>query len=359
MNRIILIGNGFDLAHGLKTSYKDFITDYWEQIATQFQKAYEDKTLLNESDGTYKFSNKDITINKLSYYSNINFDNTSGKKGYDKIIDFLNKFHQPRKNELKYTNQFLGQITNKIINNWVDIELEYYLALNQCLTGEPGYRIEQLNNEFSLIKNGLQEYLKKQNTGNITRSTVIAGNIYPEIMHRSIPEGQNQISINHTLFLNFNYTNTQNMYFLGKNSDMLIHIHGELGNNENPIIFGFGDEIDEKYKLIEQKNDNRYLENIKSMKYSETRNYQNLLSFINSEIFQIFIMGHSCGVSDRTLLNTLFEHKNCVSIKIFYHKIDITTDNYNDVYKNISRNFTSKPLMREKVVNKLDCVPLS
>lgn len=29
MNRIILIGNGFDLAHGLKTSYKDFIEDYW------------------------------------------------------------------------------------------------------------------------------------------------------------------------------------------------------------------------------------------------------------------------------------------------------------------------------------------
>ena len=25
MNRIILIGNGFDLAHGLKTSYKNFL----------------------------------------------------------------------------------------------------------------------------------------------------------------------------------------------------------------------------------------------------------------------------------------------------------------------------------------------
>jgi len=29
MNRIILIGNGFDLAHGLKTSYKDFINNFW------------------------------------------------------------------------------------------------------------------------------------------------------------------------------------------------------------------------------------------------------------------------------------------------------------------------------------------
>ena len=33
MNRILLIGNGFDLAHGLKTSYKDFIIDFWERKA--------------------------------------------------------------------------------------------------------------------------------------------------------------------------------------------------------------------------------------------------------------------------------------------------------------------------------------
>ena len=30
MNRLVLIGNGFDLAHGLKTSYEDFIYWYWK-----------------------------------------------------------------------------------------------------------------------------------------------------------------------------------------------------------------------------------------------------------------------------------------------------------------------------------------
>ena len=35
MNRIILIGNGFDLAHGLKTSYTDFIGSYWAVRLTQ------------------------------------------------------------------------------------------------------------------------------------------------------------------------------------------------------------------------------------------------------------------------------------------------------------------------------------
>mgnify|MGYP003310557740 CR=1 FL=1 len=31
MNRIILIGNGFDLAHGLKTKYEHFIDWYWSE----------------------------------------------------------------------------------------------------------------------------------------------------------------------------------------------------------------------------------------------------------------------------------------------------------------------------------------
>jgi hypothetical protein len=31
MNRIVLIGNGFDLAHGLNTSYKHFICWYLNQ----------------------------------------------------------------------------------------------------------------------------------------------------------------------------------------------------------------------------------------------------------------------------------------------------------------------------------------
>lgn len=30
MNRIVLIGNGFDLAHGLPTRYEDFINWYWD-----------------------------------------------------------------------------------------------------------------------------------------------------------------------------------------------------------------------------------------------------------------------------------------------------------------------------------------
>ncbi len=31
-DRLVIIGNGFDLAHGLKTSYKDFIRWYLKEF---------------------------------------------------------------------------------------------------------------------------------------------------------------------------------------------------------------------------------------------------------------------------------------------------------------------------------------
>ncbi len=160
------------------------------------------------------------------------------------------------------------------------------------------------------------------------------------------------------LLLNFNYTSTADLYIPEGSEFKVNHIHGELGNDKNPIIFGYGDELDDDYKEISKLNDNDYLKNIKSIRYLETDNYRKLLSFIDSAPFQIYIMGHSCGNSDRTLLNTLFEHKNCVSIKPFYHQKDDGTDNYIEIVQNISRNFNDMRLMRDRVVNKTYCRPL-
>ena len=171
-----------------------------------------------------------------------------------------------------------------------------------------------------------------------------------------------------TLLLNFNYTNTTLDYIdefnkiNGNYEDYNIseiHIHGELNNPENPIIFGFGDDVDKKYQEFEDLNDNRYLENFKSIAYLQTDNYKKLLEFIDSEEYQVFIFGHSCGISDRTMLNTIFEHDNCKSIKTFYHKREDGTDNYTEIVQNISRNFNDKKKYRDRVVNKTYCEPLT
>lgn len=166
---------------------------------------------------------------------------------------------------------------------------------------------------------------------------------------------------NRLMLLNFNYTNTADLYIPKcpnyKDKFIINHIHGNLKDHDS-IIFGYGDELDDRYNKLVKLNNNDYLHNIKSIKYLEADNYRKMLAFIDSAPYQVYIMGHSCGNSDRTLLNTLFEHKNCLSIKPFYYIKKDGSDNYFEIIQNISRNFTDMKLMRDRVVNKTYCEEL-
>jgi hypothetical protein len=80
--------------------------------------------------------------------------------------------------------------------------------------------------------------------------------------------------------------------------------------------------------------------------------------FVMSAQYQIYIWGHSCGNSDGTLLKELFENKNCISIKPFYHTEENGNDNYSDIVMNISRHFSDNTAFRDKVINKEYCEEL-
>jgi hypothetical protein len=129
-----------------------------------------------------------------------------------------------------------------------------------------------------------------------------------------------------------------------------LHIHGEIDNAENPIIFGFGDELDEDYSKIEHTNENAFLKYIKSFGYFNTKNYHKLLRFIYKESYQIFILGHSCGLSDRTLLSMLFSHDKCKSIKIYHYESEVGKTNHIHLTHEISRHFQDKNRMRAVIV---------
>jgi hypothetical protein len=369
MNRVILIGNGFDLAHGLKTSYNDFIDDFWNKKTDIFKRTIRNRSMgviqnnfLVKIPSGYKYNDNDIyaDIADFGYFFQVE-GITQGSSGYDEFYFVIAQFRiNKHSNNLHFNNLFLERITTKKqLKYWVDIEDEYYLALNECLQGNYDGGIERLNSEFLMIKTSLESYLKEQMVNKIDKLTQIEQNINSSISLENILKKPKISKLFETLYLNFNYKDTEKLYIQNNNSDKVIHIHGELDNPKNHIIFGYGDDIDEKYKFIEQQNDNRYLENIKSIKYLETRNYQEMLKFIDTDEYIIYIMGLSCGNSDRTLLNTLFEHKNCISIKVFYHQREDGTDDYSDVIRNISRNFTDKSLFRKIVVDKTLCVPLS
>lgn len=72
MNRLVLIGNGFDLAHGLETSYKDFIEYLWSNIYENLRiiASKRDSLFEEEEDLDFVDNNNLIKI----YYRSITID---------------------------------------------------------------------------------------------------------------------------------------------------------------------------------------------------------------------------------------------------------------------------------------------
>ena len=356
MNRLILIGNGFDLAHGLKTSYKDFINWYWEQrlqnILTERRDVSEDVLCRMKI-----LSGSGYTSWHLLSYENSFFKNPITNEWKISGFEFLKELKsRPDCFELS-SSSFFQEISKSIeTKGWVDIENEYYQQLKRCAENtDCGYTIKELNEQLAFLQDKLIEYLRTIGTSQYKKELhdVMIGQFDPaDFSTEGKKKSLDNMGLERIMLLSFNYTATARMYD-NFNLDFN-YIHGELEHPEN-IIFGYGDELDKDYQNILDMNDNELLKNVKSVKYLETRHYHDMLEFLASAPFQVLIMGHSCGNSDRTLLNTVFEHENCVSIKPFYHKWDDGSDNYLELVQNISRNFTNMKLFRDRVVNKEQC----
>ncbi len=412
MNKLILVGNGFDLAHGLPTSYTHFLNNFWETLHLNIKEdSIKEIIEYDESYfGLFNYTNKpvlsfDSLIHNLSLYCNHNRFQFNQKA--------IHASHN-LKTIFKIKNEFFRKINQKnSLLNWVDIENEYYSELKKIAKLQFSHlsetennktkkeRVVKLNQEFEQIKNVFEEYLSKEisdkfdfnNIENPKEFIKISELLKPIIISKgpyssnkisnlskefSLQDDENEIKnyeykiqskeafkpiIFDSLILSFNYTPTvfsYNYYInrdFGKDICSYNYIHGELKSSENKMNFGFGDEIDNSYKEIENIGDNEYLKNFKSFQYSNTQNYDNLLRYIDSEKYQVYILGHSCGLSDRLLLNTIFEHENCRSIKVFFHESH-SKDNYTDIIQNISRHFSNKKSMRRKIVSKQLSSPL-
>lgn len=406
MNRLVLIGNGFDLAHKLPTSYQDFIDWYWNGRFEILRKTFTPVSKAPLCELTMKAF--------LSWYSMFE-QGPSVLNEYNGAKLFLELC---KRGICRATMTPLFERIHKSIETkgWVDIENDYYELLKKyVLDNASEAQIEALNAELHDLQELLVVYLKSIEISDKMVKGEIRKKIYDVFLTSDISVGgqnalkehiesafkredidwrwlsimyensslsksyvekyrakyENNPNIldeetppmelmlpNHIMLLNFNYTHTADLYCKKTDIFSVNQIHGDLKQPQS-VIFGYGDELDDNYKSIVDKNENKYLGNIKSIKYLEADNYRKLLSFIESEPYQILIMGHSCGNSDRTLLNTLFEHKNCVSIKPYYHQIDKDHDNYIELVQNISRNFKDMKLMRDRVVNKTYCEPLT
>ncbi len=363
MNRVILLGNGFDLAHGRKTSYADFIKWYIGQCAkTAVKRDYVD-TLIKVSPTPYYRG--DRLNNDIEDWVN---------ECYNEGLD-LKKFGRPVLDlgGLNYRYPFIFQPQSRILENmlkqcsvgrWVDIEAIFYSTLIEILDANGRTNKEEsltlLNRSMHELKMQLQTYLlslpkptHNQDYVNILDEYILDDDI------ESARKGEKQRNYlyekpKNTLILNFNYTDTIELYFdktykTARNIN-INYIHGKLNDEQNPIVFGFGDELDKRYSQIENETAKGYFDYIKSFWYLRTSNYRDLVRFVDGEEYQVFILGHSCGLSDRTMLHMILQNDNCRSIKIFYHGTEMD-NNYTQTTYEIARHFNDKELMRKRIVS--------
>ncbi|WP_339877864.1 AbiH family protein [uncultured Algoriphagus sp.] len=341
MNRLILIGNGFDLAHGLETSFKDFILSYLCDCVKSFENS------ASYNDGLIEFKVK---------FSSILFRSSHGVKVESvlSIIDFLIKAEEYN---VVFKSSFLERIYHKINDlSWVDLELEFFETLIENRNDKYNWQdsVKSINNDLDFLKVKLIEYLKKACKGNSIQPSFELAQCFTSNIQanevRAVSLKQDILPEN-LYFLNFNYTDTLSHYLRPLSIPFKVnYIHGDLNEEYAKPIFGFGDELDKDYLEFEDHKNNELFKHIKSFQYLLSTNYFDLTRFIESEDFQVHIYGHSCGLSDRTMLNQIFEHDNCKSIKIYFHEIDSNINDFVEKTYDIARHFKDKVMFRKKLV---------
>ncbi|MCD0489671.1 bacteriophage abortive infection AbiH family protein [Pedobacter sp. MC2016-14] len=373
MNRLILVGNGFDLAHGMRTSYNDFILWY---VACCFEEArskhiYEDELLRIKASDLFttfhELAGKSVKEyiyahycnDTLSILMNCENDEISHSFIFASDLDPWERESAPTMKpfEIVVKSALLKQlISNCSSNRWVDIENLFYEMLKKAIFSTNQQKqedIKRLNQSLSFLIQKLESYFSSLDCSAYIPdySVLLTDEIIPTDMvdAGSFRDPFRSESPDNTLILNFNYTSTIEKYVSVKNVNVN-YIHGKLNDKQNPIIFGFGDELDGEYNKFELDTTKEIFRYIKSFWYFKTSNYHNLLRFIQSNKFQVYILGHSCGLSDRTMLNMIFEHENCISIKIHYYALKGGSNNYTELTEEISRHFKDKRQMRLKIV---------
>lgn len=321
-NLIIIIGNGFDLAHGLQTNYTQFSNWLLPIILTKITDSIKNKNSNSfVKDSFYKrlmeYQKRDIILNPhleneykiLSAISLI-------KKGHTEELIKLCKTERDLLS-LMINSDLIGTLYKEQKENWFDIEKTYFRLLYSTYKNQTSSLAsisrdqtinvpKNLNNDLVFLKNKLSTYLSSlTSTKDNSIFQFVRENINP---------------YPHITVIDFNYTETIKKYLHQDESIKIINIHGTL--KEKNEVFGYGNDKDSKYIELKNYEDDEYLEHFKTVNYVMDDKYSELLGYIpksnnfNGD-FDVQVIGHSLGTTDKTLLKEVFDNSRCKNISLF------------------------------------------
>lgn len=347
----IIIGNGFDRAHGAPTSFRHF----GDWLLKEYIVLFNDVVFGTES--TDLFSEVLVEMMETN-------DEYSIQKRVDGSLsefcvavfrgDLIQALKIIRENtdlcESLFKDDFISDLYSNIEANWFNIENLYFRYLCEYSKEESPLRkqkIEKLNSNLAELRSRLRVYLKtiefKKDPG------IDAFFQRVSILHNEI------------IVVDFNYTKTIDLYSttlkgLGTNNENFvesINIHGTL-KDENEI-FGYGNDLNEEYQRLKKIEDNYLLTNFKTVNYVMDSNYEKLVKYLRKiQGFEVYVLGHSLGLTDRTLLKEILDHKQCSKIHIHTRKDFDAKERYAD-FKNLVISLTRimdvENVVRSKITN--------
>lgn len=340
---ILIIGNGFDLAHKLPTKYTDFL-DFLENV----------RILKEEMPQNLEQLSDKIDENLRQYLFN---SNSSRLDINSKHQNYITEMYELSKDNLWITWFNQERKLNKTLGKyWIDFEAEISKVIQkiestllelspieECIDNYNELRFE-LNKYpiFNLFINKIYD-IDKSDKINMERITEKLHNdlnklircfeIYLEDFVKNIDISQLSLDIynlNVDKILTFNYTNTyQKLYYTDVDCD---HIHGKADINNNiesdNMVLGIDDYLNEDEKFT-NTNFIEFKKYYQRLIKGTNCDYKKWIDEINqTKSFtkhNVYIFGHSLASTDRDVLLDFIENEKTI-ITIYYNNSNQYSD---------------------------------
>lgn len=340
---ILIIGNGFDLAHKLPTKYTDFL-DFLENV----------RILKEEMPQNLEQLSDKIDENLRQYLFN---SNSSRLDINSKHQNYITEMYELSKDNLWITWFNQERKLNKTLGKyWIDFEAEISKVIQkiestllelspieECIDNYNELRFE-LNKYpiFNLFINKIYD-IDKSDEINMERITEKLHNdlnklircfeIYLEDFVKNIDISQLSLDIynlNVDKILTFNYTNTyQKLYYTDVDCD---HIHGKADINNNiesdNMVLGIDDYLNEDEKFT-NTNFIEFKKYYQRLIKGTNCDYKKWIDEINQTKrftkHNVYIFGHSLASTDRDILLNFIENEKTI-ITIYYNNSNQYSD---------------------------------
>ncbi|HIS73646.1 TPA: bacteriophage abortive infection AbiH family protein [Candidatus Galligastranaerophilus intestinavium] len=321
---ILIIGNGFDLAHGLKTSYKDFLDFCVERNNKRIPRAVNYGTTFIDNIWLRHF------LLRQEELSNTWIDLEEEILAVIETLSNIARLQPVANSNFSFPVMFV--IRKDAINFQFSNIAEFIKPVNyNCQTDECGYK-ELETNDFSSI------YYFVKDFDSLVRLIYDKLREFTEEFEKYLIENvnaclQSQVASDYKLtlktsrlyVLSFNYTNTcESLYQYNCNTlakDLRIettYVHGKANSSgDSNLVLGtksFSNKDIPPCFNIFQKHNQRH-------KYNTIEPYQELLRLIKlpntNPVFHI--IGHSLDESDHKILKHILDADKNATIKVYYH----------------------------------------